>query len=169
MKLAPPPAHDAAAIAHTPGPWEWFGNARNRDIYLATRHSGRRYVMGFRRWGMSGAQPMFQPGDRGLVAAETMLTFEVGDRDVRGVEQAKANDSVYRLDISGIDCADARLIAAAPSFAEVAPDALDLLERYAEFIRTAPADDLERHPYLPAVEDTVARLRASLAQSKGEE
>lgn len=105
---------DGVRGRHTPGPWSWFGNAKNCEIYLATNHSGRRYVMGFQRWGMRGAQPMFQPAERGLVPAERLLTFEVGDRDVRGVEQAKANDSVYRLDISGIDCADARLIAAAP-------------------------------------------------------
>lgn len=112
-----------ADVQHTPGPWAWFGNARTREIYLATKHSGRRYVMGFRRWGFSGAQPMFQPGGRGLVAADQLLTFEVGDKSVRGVEQAKADESVYRLDISGIDCADARLIAAAPLLVE----ALDAL------------------------------------------
>lgn len=105
-------------MAHTPGPWSWCGNARNREVYLATAHSGRRYVMGFRRWGMSGAQPMFQPAERGLVPAETLLMFEVGDRDVRGHEQAKADDSVYRYDIRGIDCDDARLIAAAPDLLE---------------------------------------------------
>lgn len=99
---------------HTPGRWAWFGNARNNEIYLATTHSGRRYVMGFQRWGMKGAQPMFQPADRGLVPASDLLKFEVGDRAVTGVEAAKADESVYRLDISGIDCADARLIAAAP-------------------------------------------------------
>lgn len=103
---------------HTPGPWEWFGNARSNSIYLATTHSGRRYVMGFKRWGFSGAQPQFQPGDRGLVDASELLKFEVGDRDVVGVKQAKANTSVYRMDVKGIDCADARLIAAAPELLE---------------------------------------------------
>lgn len=108
----------AAKATFTPGPWEWFGNARNQEIYLATVHSGRRYVMGFQRWGMRGAQPMFQPAEHGLVAADKLVTFEVGDRDVRGVTEAKANDSVYRLDINGIDCADAHLIAAAPALYE---------------------------------------------------
>ncbi|KQM37973.1 hypothetical protein [Sphingomonas sp. Leaf10] len=112
-------------MSHTPGPWQWYGNARNREVYLATSHSGRRYVMGFRRWGMSGAQPMFQPAERGLVPADTLLTFEVGDRGVRGHEQAKADDSVYRYDIRGIDCDDARLIAAAPELLE----ALEKIER----------------------------------------
>lgn len=98
----------------TPGPWGWYGNARNNEVYLATAHSGRRYVMGFQRWGMRGAQPTFQPADRGLVPASQLFTFEVGDHSIRGVEAAKPDDSVYRLDIDGIDCPDARLIAAAP-------------------------------------------------------
>lgn len=152
-------------VGHTPGPWAWFGNAGSNSLYLATTHSGRRYVMGFKRWGFSGGQPQFQPEGRGLVDASKLLTFDVGDRDVRGVDQAKANSSVYRLDINGIDCADARLIAAAPEFYEVAPDAADLLAHYAEFIRTVKADDLERHPYLPSVEDVVARLRAALLKA----
>ena len=112
-------------VEHTPGPWSWFGNAGSNDIYLATTHSGRRYVMRFKRWGFSGAQPQFQPEGRGLVDASKLLTFQIGNRDVRGVEQAKADSSVYRLDIDGIDCADARLIAAAP-------DLLATLSGYAD-------------------------------------
>jgi hypothetical protein len=138
---------------HTPGPWSWFGNAKNNEVYLATTHSGRRYVMGFRRWGMRGVQPSFQPAKRGLVPAENLFTFEVGNRHVRGVAQAREDETVYRLDINGIDCADARLIAAAPDLVKPAPDAADLLEQYAEYIRTSvKADDLERHPYLPLIE-----------------
>lgn len=98
----------------TPGPWAWFGNAGSHSLYLATTHSGRRYIMGFKRWGMRGAQPQFQPEGRGLVDASELLEFAVGNRDVRGVTQAKADDSVYRLDVTGIDCADARLITTAP-------------------------------------------------------
>ncbi|MCX5581358.1 hypothetical protein OSH12_23955, partial [Kaistia terrae] len=105
---------------HTPGPWGWFGNANSYSLYLATRHSGRRYVMSFRRWGMRGAQPEFQPERGGLVDASRLLEFEVGDRTVRGVEQAKANGSVYRYDVRGIDCPDARLIAAAPELLDLA-------------------------------------------------
>src|SRR5690554_1321081 len=102
----------------TSGPWAWFGNVNSNSLYLATTHSGRRYVMGFKRWGFSGAQPQFQPGGRGLVDASELLQFEVGDRSIVGVEAARKDGSVYRYDVRGIDCADARLIAAAPELLE---------------------------------------------------
>jgi hypothetical protein len=101
-------------MKHTPGPWAWFGSGNMNSLYLATTHSGRRYVMGFKRWGMSGAQPQFQPEGRGMVDASELLQFEVGDRDVVGVQAARKNTSVYRMDVRGIDCPDARLIAASP-------------------------------------------------------
>lgn len=101
--------------AHTPGPWAWFGNAGSNSVYLATQHSGRRFVMDFVRWGFKGAQPRFQPDRRGaMVEAKSLLQFEVGDKSIVGIEAASKDSSVYRLDIRGIDCADARLIAAAP-------------------------------------------------------
>lgn len=88
------------AEAATPGPWRWFGNAKARTIYLATTHSGRRFVMRFARWGAQSAQPMFQryapDGSFGLmVKAKELLKFEVP----------------YRKDISGIDNPDAEFIA----------------------------------------------------------
>ena len=101
----------------TPGPWGWFGNANCNEVYLATTHSGRRYVMQFRRWGMQGAQPVFQP-TQGMVDAKDLLKFVVGDKSVTGVDQAKANTSVYRTDIRGIAAPDAHLIAAAPELYE---------------------------------------------------
>lgn len=105
-----------AISGYTPGPWAWFGNARMHSIYLATPDRGRQYVMSFKRWGMSGAEPVFQPRQgKGMVPASGLVTFEVGDRGIVGVDAAKADGSVYRLDIRGIDCADARLIEAAPA------------------------------------------------------
>ncbi|GBQ64869.1 hypothetical protein AA103196_0993 [Ameyamaea chiangmaiensis NBRC 103196] len=138
----------------TPGPWGWFGYAGGiPEVYLATTHSGRRYVMGFKRWGMKGAQPQFQPEGRGLVDASKLLQFEVGDRSVRGVEEARKNGSVYRLDIRGIDCPDARLISASPDLAE----ALDEIMNY-----QGGADSALDDPYI------VERARAALAKAKGE-
>lgn len=81
--------------------------------------------MGFQRWGMRGAQPTFQPAERGLVPAERLLKFEVGDPSVTGVDAARSDDSVYRLDIRDVDCADARLIAAAPELLDALLDVLD--------------------------------------------
>lgn len=98
--------------AHTPGPWRWFGN-RSGGVYLATTHSGRRYVMGFQRYGMNGAQPSFCVGSIMHPASE-LVQFEVGDQSVRGFKEADKDGSVYRYDVNAIDSADARLIAAAP-------------------------------------------------------
>lgn len=138
----------------TPGPWAWFGNAGGcPNIYLATTHSGRRYVMSFRRWGMHGAQPQFQR-DQLLVDASELLQFEVGDKSVVGVEAAKHDESVYRYQISGIASPDARLIAAAPELAES-------LEVCLEYIESIPH---ESNRYFPAF----SRARAALAKAKGE-
>ena len=100
----------AKAEKATPGPWAWMGN--NHDMYLATTHSGRRYVMGFRRMGPQSAQPVFNVNNR-LVPASELVMFEVGDGAARGFKAGKADDSVYRYDIKGVDAPDAAYIAAA--------------------------------------------------------
>ncbi|WP_246675978.1 hypothetical protein [Mesorhizobium sp. B2-1-3] len=100
---------------HTPGPWQWFGNANSNHVYLATVHGGRRYVMDFVRWGMRGAQPRFQPERGGMIDAKDLLQFEVGDQAIIGIDAARKDESVYRYDVRGINSADARLIAAAPT------------------------------------------------------
>lgn len=99
---------------HTPGPWAWFGTGNNEHVYLATTHSGRRYVMDFVRWGINGAQPRFQPERGGMVKAKDLLQFEVGDQSIVGMNAARKDGSVYRYDIRGINSADAYLIAASP-------------------------------------------------------
>lgn len=139
---------------HTPGPWAWYGNARTQSIYLATTHSGRRYVMGFRRWGMADAQPEFQPDQaRGLVPASDLLKFEVGDRSVTGYEAAKSDGSVYRYDICGIDCADARLIAAAP-------DLLNALKAALPVVLSAPEST-------PGLDGRIQAIEAAIAKATG--
>lgn len=103
----------------TKGPWGWFGTAGGfPEIYLATKHSGRRYVMGFNRWGLNGAQPSFQPNGCGMVKAKDLLQFEVGDQSIVGLDAAQKDTSVYRFQIRGIAAPDAHLIAAAPELYE---------------------------------------------------
>lgn len=118
------------APKHTPGPWQWFGNANSNacpSVYLATVHGGRRYVMDFVRWGMRGAQPRFQPERGGMIDAKDLLQFEVGDQSIVGIDAARKDASVYRYDVRGINSADARLIAAAPEMlaALIAQEAAD--------------------------------------------
>ncbi|MFT8953748.1 MAG: hypothetical protein ABF979_15940 [Gluconobacter sp.] len=111
----------------TKGPWAWFGSAGGcPDVYLATKHSGRKYVMSFRRWGMRGAQPQFRSGNV-LVDASELLKFEVGDKSIVGIEAARKDTSVYRYQVRGIDSPDAHLIAAAPELYEALDACLSLV------------------------------------------
>lgn len=106
------------AEAATPGPWEWGGNLPH-EFRLQTTHSGRIFVMLFKRMGPQGAQPVFQV-KKNMVAAVDLATFEVGADGVVGYEKAKADDSVYRYDVSGIEAPDAKWIAAANPTAVIA-------------------------------------------------
>lgn len=142
----------------TPGPWAWFGNAESNHIYLATDHSGRRYVMQFRRWGMKGAQPVFQPEQKGMVEAKELLKFEVGDRTVTGVTEARKNSSVYRMDIRGIAAPDAHLIAAAPELYEALAGMIVIMEGML-------AEHAPCHPFDVA---DMERAKKLLAKARGE-
>lgn len=51
----------ARAAASTPGPWCWTATKR-LEVDLVAAVSGIPYVMGFRRLGMHGAQPVFADG-----------------------------------------------------------------------------------------------------------
>jgi len=148
---------------HTPGPWAWFGNARTNSIYLATVHGGRRFVMDFTRWGMRGAQPRFQTERGIMVDAKDLLQFEVGDRSVIGVDAAKKDGSVYRLDIRGVASADARLIAAAPDLLE----ALQMLHKWFDVTGSSINARWERIPPLER-KAIVDATRAAIAKTTGE-
>ncbi|WP_058987792.1 hypothetical protein [Acetobacter senegalensis] len=139
----------------TPGPWAWFGSAGGApDIYLATNHSGRRYVMSFRRWGLNGAQPCFQPEGRGMKKASDLLQFEVGDRSIVGIDAAKKDTSVYRYQIRGIAAPDAHLIAAAPELYKALSDLVSSLE----------CSDTD----LFILREEIKVARAALAKARGE-
>ena len=99
------------AAAATPGPWQWFGNWDFREVYLATVNYGRRYVLGFRRWGMQGAQPVFRskPGD----GATLQTASEVPIFEVCRSATSRDDQRVYRGDLVGFRNADAEFIASA--------------------------------------------------------
>ena len=114
----------------TPGPWQWFGNTKSCDVYLATVHGGRRLVMDFVRWGMSSAQPRFQ------------VALNGGDDSgvMRSVGEMAKNEEVskpavpfgplfevpYRRDFVGIGHPDAKFIASART---LVPELLAEVER----------------------------------------
>lgn len=107
---------EADVEASLKGPWSWTGSPDN--LKLSTTHSGRVYVMDFVRKGFNGAQPRFQPKRKGgMIKASDLLQFEVGDRSVVGESAARKDGSVYRYDVRGVDCPNARLIALAPLLA----------------------------------------------------
>ena len=90
----------------TPGPWEWFGNTKMAEVYLATTHSGRVFVMDFARWGMSLAQPRFQVRYEGGLGCMRKLSELEGDNAPKMVAS-------HRKEFVGIGHPDAALIASA--------------------------------------------------------
>lgn len=112
------------------GGWAWFGGRDN--LYLATNHGGRRYVMGFRRKGMRSAQPTFQIGGIMHGAIDDLTEYAVGDGTARGQAQADADPSVYRMDIKSVDHPDARRLARVPQLERIALAAEELSEAICE-------------------------------------
>lgn len=86
-------AIEARAAAATRGPWRWFGNVKTRQVYLATTHSGRRFILQFWRWGTRDAQPVFQIDGR-MVKLEEMAARGVvrvdHNREIVGVNHPDA-------------------------------------------------------------------------------
>ena len=80
----------------TPGPWQWYGNTKFNQIYLATINRGRIIIMDFVRWGMQYAMPRFQLNGI-MEPAKDLVCYE---RD-------------YRKNFVGLNHPDAIFIAAA--------------------------------------------------------
>lgn len=112
----------ALCEAATPGPWQWYGNTKTYEVYLATKHSGRRFVMDFARWGMGSAQPRFQvtiDGDASGAGVMRSLVDLAGG-DARAKEKGLDLPALgplfevdYRRQFVGIGHPDAAFIAAA--------------------------------------------------------
>ncbi|ALG07643.1 hypothetical protein [Kibdelosporangium phytohabitans] len=145
----------ARAAAATPGPWMWEGNTDTRHISLATKYWGRWVVMGFRRWGMQGAQPMFaqgrkpgpiedRKGDWGpftngepgtLADAEHLARYEVCP-----TATSRKDQRVYRADLTGIRNPDAEFIAHSRADVEWLLSEVERLRGQLDVLGTQQAD-----------------------------
>ena len=105
------------------------------EVYLSTVNHGRRFVMDFVRWGMSGAQPRFQ------------VALDGGDGSgvMRGIGIMGENESPlgptfeasHRKQFTGIGHPDATFIAASR---QLVPDLLDLVTSLTEKLAAAEAE-----------------------------
>ena len=111
----------AANKARTPGKWFWFGYLKNKDLAIEAykpNTGGVKTVMGFRRWGMHRAQPVFfDPTERILVDAKEKLIIS---------DQTSCHPKMR-----GVDVPDAKFIVDAP---EYVTELLELVEQQAERI-----------------------------------
>lgn len=109
-----------------PGPWQWFGNMKMREIDLATVDRGRTFVMQFVRWGMHAGQPRFQNQGEGFMRSLEEL-------DQRGPIMIGS----HRNDFVGIAHPDARFIAESRA---IVPELLAEIDRLRERSETAESN-----------------------------
>lgn len=113
---------------HTPGPWRWEVNRKSKTVELCGGNPRRgfgRYdktVLSFKRWGMSGATPVFWFWQDG----ETWSEKPKGAGELAIPAPGRKHHADW---FALIDHPDARLIAAAPDYDEAAREALAFLNR----------------------------------------
>lgn len=149
------------AGAATPGPWQWFGNTKMYDVYLATVDRGRRFVMDFVRWGMSGAQPRFQVRINGDEGSGIMRS--VGELGKDESSLGPLFEASHRRQFTGIGHPDAAYIAAfSPDVALTLIDRIEKAERERDAAIKA-RDELDGwvRACTKAVEDRTAETLAS--------
>ena len=146
---------DREAGTPTLGGWAWYGG--RDEVKLCTKNGGRQYIMTFERKGLNGAQPCFQVNGLMKKAVDFLTMYTVGDGTARGQKQADNDQTVYRMDVCGIDHPDARRIARVPDLeAQVIADADRIAALEAE--NKALREELEWQPIEEAPKDVLSIL-----------
>lgn len=127
----------------TAGPWQWYGETKNGEPYLATKHSGRIFVLDVDaeitsctncdEWDDDShtRNPRCECATaRGVLRLQTDQLMhnahEYAQYEVIGGQTADpADERLYRHDYKGFDHPDAQLIALAPEMAEAILAAVD--------------------------------------------
>lgn len=158
----------------TEGPWQWFGNTKHNEVYLATVDRGRVFVMDFVRWGMSGAQPRFQvalnDGDGFGVMRSIGEMAKNEEESKPDVVFGPLFEAPYRRQFTGIGHPDATFIAhsrtdvpALVAEIERLRALLDEACTAAEELNGDDGDDEE----LARRKDQIARIRAAGCVPRG--
>jgi hypothetical protein len=145
--------HKEIALAATKGPWQWFGNTKMHEVYLATVNRGRVFVMDFVRWGMRSAQPRFQTRFEGAPIDYGRMQ-SLGDLAAQEHPQGPKFEVPYRRQFQGIGHPDAEHIAAN------SPDVtLKLIERI-ERLEAAATKVVGGNLSIPELEEALEALSA---------
>jgi len=133
---------------HTPGPWRWEINRTSKSIHLVGgRPRFDKTVMDFERWGMGRAAPRFNAE---ITGDEFNVMQRVCDRP-DWIAPFPGRD--HHADwCAAVTHPDAMLIAAAPDLLAMLVEAHDIIDAIGQ----------------PDAADVAARMRATIAQAKGE-
>ena len=132
----------------TPGPWHWEINRTSKSIHLVGgRPRFDKTVMDFKRWGMSRAAPRFNAE---ITGDEFNVMQRVCDRP-DWIAPFPGRD--HHADwCAAVTHPDAMLIAAAPDLLAMLVEAHDIIDAIGQ----------------PETAEVAARMRATIAQAKGE-